>query len=172
MNWSQLLSDTKGRLPYERSKLVVNKLQPYLAVAKEKYAEIAKDFTQSFREFGMETMGGTTEPSEHRVSSEAEQAKEKSRKAFLIEETSGSSRPAPRAGKTRDETILIHYQIQVNRLEGEVALPQGTKEEEMRRLILEDCAFRLTTKRKEAGEKRESEALMGFNSFASLFSRF
>jgi uncharacterized protein (DUF2461 family) len=172
MNWSELFRDTKGRLPYERSSLVVNKLQPYLAVVKEKYAEVAKDFTQSFREFGMETMGSATEPSEQRVSREAEMAKDKRRAALVMEDTHERSRPVPRAGSEREDTILIQYQIQVNQLDGEVAIPQGTKEEEMRRLILEDCAFHLTTKRKEAGEGRKSDALTGFNSFASLFSRF
>ena len=181
MNWlNDFLNDSKHNLPFEIPKEASDKLNSYVAIFKEKTNELKKSMGEQVKEFGSQ-LQTQTNPPEIRLHQEKPVGNERvtvnsqiSQGSSAEVKNSAASAKVNRVKHEEANDIVVKYKIKIRRTEGEIKLPKGIGAEDMREAILTHSGFSVTTKIDPNGTSggKGSSALTGFNSYASLFSKF
>lgn len=175
MNWlDDFLSDTKQKLPFEIPKETTEKLHSYYELFKEKTNEVKHTLSEQMKEFGS-PLTEQRAVSEQPVVSESRWMEPQKDARTAVESIRKDSIPMDKVKKAiREEEILVKYKITFKQAEGEIVLPKDSTDDTRKRAILEHSGYRVTTTVLDGAAKgnKNSTALTGFNSYASLFSKF
>lgn len=179
VNWlNDFLNDTKHNLPFEIPKETTEKLHSYFELFKEKANEVKQSLGEQMKEFGAQTSLKTEQASLEQPLFGERRSMEQQEAARTAEESKGkapvSTSTVKNARLSEDKEIWVKYKIKMKKDEGEIKLPKDSTEEDMNRAILQQSGYRVTTTIVDgaAQGRKNSSALTGFNSYASLFSKF
>lgn len=164
---SELVKTIQENISRNISRDAEEKLQLYVSKIKIKIDEIKYKIKYYLREYAIESKPVDVEPKSDKLVEGVNSAVKEGNLLF----------DSGRVVNEQAKTMHIKYKIQVDRLDGEIQLPQEIKEEELKKAILEDSGFCFTTvmtKKTAKYETKETDEtlLTGFNSLASLFSKF